>query len=356
MPQAKGHGAEGALLKRAVTAKCIGQAWWFCCKDVASWRRNQQKSAEVLTMRGSITGQLNYIWKQIDGIGESKALHREQSELKSVDGTHPVSNKVHSYEYKDEIFKTGKQLGQFAREQFGIKDFEKIDGRVIESFIEQKIADGVSKGTLDNYISHLAKIQVGLEKIAQEHAKEYQAFTKEDLAVAKEIVKDLATKSEHVNRAYENPRALISNLEGKEYIAARLQLEYGLRVTEATHIKENQLHGNTLTFQGKGGYEQVKELSPTLANAIRENMQDGVFKVDQNSYREALKDAARIEGENYTGTHGLRYNFAQETFVNRFEENLARGMDYDQAEREALKYTSEELGHHREEITHHYLG
>ena len=307
-------------------------------------------------MRGSINSQLGFIWKQIDGIGKPKAQTREQSDLKSIDGARPVSDKVHSYEYKDEIFKTGRQLGEFAREQFGIKDFEKIDGRIIEAFIEQKIADGVSKGTLDNYISHLAKIQVGLEKIAQEHAKEYQAFTKKDLAVAKEIVKDLATKSEHVNRAYENPRALISNLEGKEYIAAKLQLEYGLRVTEATHIKESQLQGNTLTFQGKGGYEQVKELTPELANAIRENMQDGVFKVDQNAYREALKESARIEGENYTGTHGLRYNFAQETFVNRFESNLQNGMGIEEAEREALRYTSEELGHHREEITKHYLG
>jgi len=307
-------------------------------------------------MHGSIKGQLNYIWKQIDGIGQSKALHREQSDLKSVDGNRPVSDKVHSYEYKDEIFKTGRQLGEFAKEQFGIKDFEKISGRVIEAFIEQKIADGVSKGTLDNYISHLSKIQVGLEKIAYERGKEYQAFTKDDLAAAKDIVKDLAVKSEHINRAYENPRALISNLDGKEYIAARLQLEYGLRVTEATHIKESQLQGNTLTFQGKGGYEQVKELTPELANAIRENMQNGVFKVDQNAYREALKESARIEGENYTGTHGLRYNFAQETFVNRFESNLQSGMGIEEAEREALRYTSEELGHHREEITKHYLG
>lgn len=305
-------------------------------------------------MRGSINSQIGYIWKQIDGIGESKAQTREQSNLKSIDGTRPVSDKVHSYEYKDEIFKTGRQLGEFAREQ-GIKDFEKIDGRVVEAFIEQKIADGVSRSTLENYISHLAKIEIGLERIAQEHGKEYQAFTREDLSGVRELVQDIA-KNEHINRAYENANAIISNLEGKEYIAGKLQLEYGLRVSEATHIKENQLQGNTLTFQGKGGFEQTKELSPELANSIRENMQGGVFKVDQNSYRESLKEAARIEGENYTGSHGLRYNFAQETYVERFESNLAKGMGYDEAHSEALKHTSEELGHHREEITNHYLG
>jgi len=306
-------------------------------------------------LKGSIKGQLNYIWKQIDGIGISKREARSSSDLKSVDGNRQVSGLVHSYEYKDEIFKTGKQLGKFAREHFGIKDFEKIDGRVVESFIEHKISEGVSKGTLDNYISHLSKIQVGLERIAKEHGKKYQAFTKEDLASIKEVVRDL-TPNQHVNRAYNNPNALISNLSGKEFVAAKLQLDYGLRITEATFIKENQLDGNTLTFQGKGGYILQKELSPELANQIREYMENGVFKVNQNHFRESLKDACRIEGKKYTGAHGLRYNFAQNTFIERFENNLSKGMSVDEAEREALKYTSEEMGHHREEITKHYLG
>ena len=306
-------------------------------------------------MKGSIRGQLNYIWKQIDGIGVSKKEARSNSYLKSVDGNRQVSGLVHSFEYKDEIFKTGKQLGEFAKENLGIRDFEKIDGRVVESFIEHKISEGVSKGTLDNYISHLSKIQIGLEKIASQHGKEYSAFTKEDLASVKEIVRDL-TPNQHINRAYNNPNALISNLPGKEFVAAKLQLDYGLRITEATFIKENQLEDNTLTFQGKGGYILQKELSPELANQIRSYMENGVFKVDQNHFRESLKDACRIEGENYTGAHGLRYNFAQNTFIERFENNLSKGMSVEEAEREALKYTSEEMGHHREEITKHYLG
>ena len=306
-------------------------------------------------MRGSIKGQLNYIWKKIDGIGASKREARNSNNLKSIDGNRPVSGLVHSYEYKDEIFKTGRQLGEFARENFGIKDFEKINGRVIESFIEHKISEGVSKGTLDNYISHLSKIQIGLERIVNENGREYRAFTKEDLASVKEIVRDL-TPNQHVNRAYNNPNALISNLFGKEFVCAKLQLDYGLRITEASFIKENQLDGNTLTFQGKGGYILQKELSPELANQIRNHMENGVFKVDQNHFRESLKEACRIEGENYTGAHGLRYNFAQNTFIERFDNNLAKGMSVDEAEKEALKYTSEQMGHHREEITKHYLG
>ena len=305
-------------------------------------------------MSESIKGQVNYIISKIDGIGQSKRDARNQSNLTSIDGARPVSNKIHSYQYKDEVFKTGKQLGEFAKENFGIKNFEKIDGRVIEAFIEQKISDGVSKATLENYISHLAKLEIGLREIAKEHNKEYQAFTRDDILNAREVVKSL-NSNEHTNRAYNNPYALISNLEGKDYIAARLQLEYGLRVSEATYIKLDQLKGNELTFKGKGGFEHIKILSKDLAKAIKENMQDGKFEVNQNQYREALKDACRIEGEKYTGAHGLRYNFARETYTKRFEANLQSGLSNEEAHKEALRYTSEEMGHHREEITLHYL-
>ncbi len=307
-------------------------------------------------MRGSIKGQLNYIWKKIDGIGMSKRETRESSNIRDIEGNKPVSTLVHSYKYKSAVLKTGRQLAEFAREKFKIKDFEKIDGKIIESFIENKISENISKKTLDNYIAHLSKIQVGLEKIATENNKIYKAFTKEDLYSAKEIVKDLATSNQYINRAYNNPNALISNLGDKEFIAAQLQLNYGLRIAEATHIKENQLSDNVLTFQGKGGYTMEKELSPELANKIQENMENGVFKVNQNYFREALKDACSVEGEEYFGAHGLRYNFAQNTFVERFEQNLENGLNPYEAEKEALRFTSEEMGHHREEITKHYLG
>lgn len=307
-------------------------------------------------MRGSITGQINFIWSQLDGIGESKASARAESEVSSLSGDKAVSDKVHSYEYKDEVLRTAKNLAEFARENFGVKDYEQIDGEIVKAFIEDKIEEGVKESTLENYISHLAKIEIALEKIADQLGHEYRAFTREDLVEARESVKESAEKTEYENRAYENSNALISNLEGKEYIAARLQLEYGLRVSEAARISERQLSGNTLTFCGKGGKEQVKELDRDLAEAIKSNMENGRFTVDQNHYRESLKESARIEGEKYSGSHGLRYNFAQNEYVSRLDEKIEAGMTHDEAHHAALAEVSFEMGHNREEITLHYLG
>lgn len=307
-------------------------------------------------MRGSVSSQMGHVWSQIDGIGVSKAETRAESALTSVEGNRAVSGLVHSLEYKDEIFKTGVQLGNFAREEFGIKNMEKIDGEVVQRFIDQKIEAGVSAGTLNNQISHLAKIETALERIAENAGREYEGFSRADLREARETIAERAESTMHVNRAYEAPGAIISNLERAEYVVGRLQLEHGLRVSEATQISEKQLNGNTLTYQGKGGMIQSKELSPALADKIREHMENGRFSVDQNHYRESLRESARVEGQKYTGSHGLRYNYAQTTYVERYEQNREAGMDTKEAHSDAMRYTSQEMGHQREEITGHYLG
>ena len=204
-------------------------------------------------------------------------------------------------------------------------------------------------------ISHLAKIEIGLEKIAKEAGREYVAFSREDLREARETIQDRANSTEHINRAYESPGAIISNLERNEYIAGRLQLEHGLRVAEATRINEKQLNGNTLTYEGKGGKEQVKELSSTLASSIRSSMENGRFSVNENHYRESLRESARVEGQKYTGSHGLRYSYAQATYTERYESNREAGMSTKEAHSDALSHTSQEMGHNREEITTYYL-
>ena len=306
-------------------------------------------------MRGSVSSQMGHVWSQIDGIGVSKAETRAESALQSIDGQRAVSGLVHSLEYKDEIFKTGVQLGNFAREEFGIKNMEKIDGEIVQRFIDQKIEAGVSAGTLNNQISHLAKIETALERIAENAGREYEGFSRADLKEARETIQDRANSTEHINRAYESPGAIISNLERNEYIAGRLQLEHGLRVAEATRINEKQLNGNTLTYEGKGGKEQVKELSSTLASSIRSSMENGRFSVNENHYRESLRESARVEGQKYTGSHGLRYSYAQATYTERYESNREAGMSTKEAHSDALSHTSQEMGHNREEITTYYL-
>ena len=84
-----------------------------------------------------------------------------------------------------------------------------------------------------------------------------------------------------------------------------------------------------------------------LIDSARDGGKVSAFRFNQDGYREALKSAANATGQDYTGSHGLRHNFAQ----NHYAKILGEG----RSQNAALKETSRALGHHRSEITKVYL-
>ena len=73
------------------------------------------------------------------------------------------------------------------------------------------------------------------------------------------------------------------------------------------------------------------------------------MEFDKNDYREALKKAALESSQDYTGSHGLRWNFARDRMEELSEKT---DMTYE----EKLQEISWEMGHERADITVHYLG
>lgn len=307
-------------------------------------------------MHGSIKYQVSQVWQKLDGIGLSKAEHRKDTPVKNVDNTRSTSPLVHSYEYKDEIFKTARNLFNFAYER-GIKDMTKLDALTVDTWFQNKIDKDVSRDTLRNYLSHIIKIQIALEAIANEEGNKYVGFTKDELSDLHLQIKEMERNS-FFNRCYKKPGLMVGMLRDKKHnLVGILQWKYGLRITEASHIKSSQLDGTLLTVTGKGGYKLLKELSDQDAKNLSELMEDGLFKVSQKLYRLALEDVAIMLNEKYQGSHGLRYNFAQDLFITEFNYgHYTLGLPPLEAEARALKIVSEAMGHHRKDITYHYLG
>ncbi len=52
---------------------------------------------------------------------------------------------------------------------------------------------------------------------------------------------------------------------------------------------------------------------------------DNGYKVNYGEFREALKEAVQNCSENWTGVHGLRYSYAQESGASRAELSLVMG-------------------------------
>ena len=159
-------------------------------------------------------------------------------------------------------------------------------------------------------------------------------------------VKNNDTSQPRLNRAVDNPKEVIGKLYDKHYhsgVMAEVQNQLGFRISEAEALTKSldsylDRDTNTITgITGKGGQEyQSKEISKELIAKIEAIDK----KVSQSTYMADLKT------EEIT-SHDFRYSFA----VNTYNEQIEQGKSH----REALLYTSNEMNHHRGDITSFYL-
>lgn len=271
---------------------------------------------------GSIKYQVSQILQKVNGIGTSKKETREQSGVKSLESGHKVSDKVHSFKSLENLRNDLTNLANYAKAEFEIRDIKEINIDIVSSWIDSK---DISYNTASNYMSELNKVSDHLN------------FTKEEIKELRADFKKELPKAELETRAYKNLEKI--ELKDKHQVAFELQRDYGLRVNASTHINlDKQLNGNTLTFKEKGGKLSHKELSPNLAQKIRENALEGKYEINKRTYARDFQKQIEKSGQRYNGTHGIRHTYAQKML-----------------ETHSKAEVSQELGHTREEITDTYL-
>lgn len=271
---------------------------------------------------GSIKYQISNIINSHNGIGVSKKEQRANSGLKSLENGHNVSDKIHSYKSIENLRNDLTNLANYAKAEFQIKDIKEINIDIVSSWIESK---NISYKTASNYFSELNKVS------------DHFNFTKEQIKDLRADLKKELPKAELETRAYKNLEKI--DLKDKNQVAFELQRDYGLRVNASTHIDLNkQLNGNTLTYREKGGKLSRKELSPNLAQKLRENAVDGKYEINKRTYSRDLQKKIEESGQKYNGTHGIRHTYAQKMLENHTKAEV-----------------SQEMGHSREEITDTYL-
>ncbi|WP_306547277.1 hypothetical protein [Desulfobulbus sp.] len=100
--------------------------------------------------------------------------------------------------------------------------------------------------------------------------------------------------------------------------------------------------------QGKGGKVREVGVKPDTYARLEKVVANGQrFELSGDAYRRELKDAAMATGQEYQGSHGLRWSWAQE----RHQELQRSGKTYEQT----IGQVSREMGHERADITEHYL-
>jgi len=338
-------------------------------------------------LRGSVVGQLNHIWRDsgIDKIGTSKheadAKIREQ--LKAEGNLNPSKHEIaqhrgiHSTVTRDNYLQVWKELLNDQKAEYGKVDADKITPQDVERFLAEKIERGVARATIQHDAAALEKLESAMNKLAQREGRDtYHDWSKTLQDARDRAIKEL--DKDRFDRSYRDPKTLIESIQRDDHrLVAKIQLEGGARVHEASKIQAHQLAGIQTTRQGqqvgvycthgKNGKIRAITMSPATYRELEAHLAaKGQLAVDYDRYRDGLKAAAQASGQyqlievkgrtsgqpkpvqDWGGTHGLRYNYAQESYRQHIEAGMA--------EKEALARVSYEMGHNRADITRLYLG
>ena len=106
-----------------------------------------------------------------------KAATRKDSNIQAQNG-HKVSDKVHSYNSKDEFINRAKELATYAKRILILMICKQFLMKLIIKYIQEKIDNGLKYRSISTYISQLEKIQLGLSKFTKHKVEHFQLFTK----------------------------------------------------------------------------------------------------------------------------------------------------------------------------------
>lgn len=297
-------------------------------------------------MRGSLNYQVHQVFEAVKCIGQSKHDAKVEARASGAKTWAEVGAKigVYSYATADSYRDVWRHVLEHAKAEYGVKDIERLSGQHVASYLESKIDQGVARATFDQYAAGCAKLEQALNRYAgaKENGNSYSFDLKDVRALG---AQELGSRSE-VCRAYAAPDRLVASVQGERHaIAASLQREGGARVKEISFVAKDQLKGvwndrhtgaarGWIEVSGKGGKERLIGVSPgtyqRLASAIANadpEADKGRFAIDGDKYRADLKQAAAASGQDYQGSHGLRWSWAQE----RHAELQEHGMNYEQS-------------------------
>jgi len=303
-------------------------------------------------MRGGMGYQVTQVFNQSGIFAPTESKHEAKAEARA-EGAHnsaEIAEKtaIYSYQTAESYKDVWHQVADFAKLNCELKDIEKLSATEVKAYLESRISDGVAHSTFQKECAAINKLENALSAYADKRGtgREYN-FRETTHQVKVEQGKSLERSDPH--RAYTDAHNVVAQLSGAHKTAAALQLNAGARISEISQIKQGQLKGdNRIEVQGKGGKVRELNVSEKTYQAVEKIISEkGIFRIDKDAYGRDLRAAALNSGQDATGSHGLRWNFAQ----NRMQELQSSGKTYEQA----LSIVSREMGHERSDITEHYL-
>jgi hypothetical protein len=218
-----------------------------------------------------------------------------------------------------------------------------MTSEMVKDFLSLRTSDLSAKSSLD-YVTGFNSMLKGLEQqIITIPANPSKNDFLQDMR--QELKTELKNQDFTKNRAVDNLSSKLEALEAKDFnvsVIAQVQSELGLRVSEAFELVSNPdkyIKDEAIQHLiGKGNHEY--NLKP-----IQEQLVLKIQKIDNlptyANYLQALKEVG------ISKSHDLRISYAKSLY----KQKIVEGLNH----KEAMKVTSQELNHHRAEITQYYL-
>jgi len=273
------------------------------------------------------------------------AFHRtlrfgEGRHLKEDNFTHSVAlaekREMYLKDFKEYLEQKGIQEGKIN---------QYMTQENIRDFIEQRTIELSPKTALD-YTSGFNSLLKGLEQanITIPANPNNNDFLKDFRETFRDEMKQLEIEKGHYIQNLEQKLDALKEIRYESYVIAKIQAETGFRVNEAREVAKNfsnyyNPQTNTLDgVIGKGNNQYAaKEISPQLVQEIKKMEHIPHY----NTYRQDLKEVG------IQRSHDFRVTYAKDLL----EHKLEQGKEY----KEALKEVSEEINHHRPQMTEYYL-
>lgn len=317
-------------------------------------------------MQGSVDWQVRTVFSSINDIGISKHEMKAEARAAGAKTWEQVGKALncHSYSTYDDYRADAKNCFGYIKDMYGVRDILRIESYQVVAWLQYKIehggqGNGIQRSTFDRYGSSVAKLERALNQYCSIKGMSGKEFRFDLREIRNYAAKALGQRS-HTSRAYRDPDGIVAGASGKYNLTASIQSESGARINEISRLHDGQLrglrldpHSNQLKgwieVRGKGGKLREVGVNPSTYGRLKEALDKGGgrFRTNESNYRENLQMSAKTSGQNFEGSHGLRWNWAQ----SRHMELQKLGMSYEAS----LSVISTEMGHARSDITYHYL-
>lgn len=265
---------------------------------------------------------------------------------------------VYSYSERENLKNTGIQLGEFCKNEYGVKQVKEITPTMISDFLKSKTTS-CDKNTLSQYASRLNKLGNLINNRLSTANVNFKVAVPES-QIGKDKYREVKMEKEDYGKVLQYAKD--NNCTSKAVVAFQLSGEFALRVSEACkmQVRDIDLKSKTLHIhRSKGGLSRDLKIENSQIDFLKKVIEgktgtDKVVGIKEDSVNKWLARTLEMLGiDKYknckTGIHSVR----KMSITEKYFTNINNGMN----EKEADKTASQYLGHgeNRKDVIDRYV-